>query len=188
MAIGEGSFLTGAAVFLGAAVVAVPIFKRLGLGSVIGYLVAGAAIGPFGLALIEGAEEVLHFAEFGVVLLLFIIGLENPSFKEQIAAFKRDHDRHFDELRSLASTVGVVPPTEGDAKQRLTTGKVALASLMGDKTILRAMKTNEDNTVTAYERASRHEQAPADAKPMFERALADERRHREWIETTAEQL
>src|SRR5687767_4357730 len=76
MAIGEGSFLTGAAVFLGAAVVAVPIFKRLGLGSVIGYLVAGAAIGPFGLALIEDAEEVLHFAEFGVVLLLFIIGLE----------------------------------------------------------------------------------------------------------------
>lgn len=76
MAVGEGSFLTGAAVFLGAAVVAVPIFKRLGLGSVIGYLVAGAVIGPFGLALIEDAEEVLHFAEFGVVLLLFIIGLE----------------------------------------------------------------------------------------------------------------
>jgi CPA2 family monovalent cation:H+ antiporter-2/glutathione-regulated potassium-efflux system protein KefB len=76
MAIGEGSFLSGTAVFLGAAVVAVPIFKRLGLGSVIGYLVAGAAIGPFGLALIEDAEEVLHFAEFGVVLLLFIIGLE----------------------------------------------------------------------------------------------------------------
>jgi rubrerythrin len=114
--------------------------------------------------------------------------LENPSFKEQIAAFKRDHDRHVDELRSLASTVGVVPPTEGDAKQMLTTGKVALASLMGDKTILRAMKTNEDDTVTAYERASRHEQAPADAKPMFERALADERRHREWMKTTAEQL
>jgi hypothetical protein len=59
--------------------------------------------------------------------------LENPSFKEQIAAFKRDHDRHVDELRSLDSTVGVVPPTEGDAKQMLTTGKVALASLMGDK-------------------------------------------------------
>ena len=58
MAIGEGSFLTGAAVFLGAAVVAVPIFKRLGLGSVIGYLVAGAAIGPFGLALIEDADLV----------------------------------------------------------------------------------------------------------------------------------
>jgi glutathione-regulated potassium-efflux system protein KefB len=76
MAIGEASFLTGVAVFLGAAVVAVPIFKRLGLGSVIGYLAAGAVIGPFGLALIEDAEEVLHFAEFGVVLLLFIIGLE----------------------------------------------------------------------------------------------------------------
>jgi monovalent cation:proton antiporter-2 (CPA2) family protein len=76
MAVGEGSFLSGAAVFLGAAVVAVPMFKRLGLGSVIGYLTAGAVIGPFGLALIEQTEEVLHFAEFGVVLLLFIIGLE----------------------------------------------------------------------------------------------------------------
>jgi Kef-type K+ transport system membrane component KefB len=76
MAVGEGSFLSGAAVFLGAAVVAVPIFKRLGLGSVIGYLAAGSVIGPFGLGLIEEAEGVLHFAEFGVVLLLFIIGLE----------------------------------------------------------------------------------------------------------------
>ncbi|MEZ4454088.1 MAG: monovalent cation:proton antiporter-2 (CPA2) family protein [Nannocystaceae bacterium] len=68
--------LAQSAVFLAAAVVAVPIFKRLGLGSVLGYLAAGAAIGPSGLALIDEVEDTLHVAEFGVVLLLFLIGLE----------------------------------------------------------------------------------------------------------------
>lgn len=72
----ELGFLTNAAVFLGAAVAAVPIFNRLGLGSVIGYLAAGAAIGPFGLGLVGEVETVIAFAEFGVVLLLFVIGLE----------------------------------------------------------------------------------------------------------------
>ncbi len=67
--------LAQSAVFLAAAVVAVPIFKRLGLGSVLGYLAAGAAIGPSGLALIDEVEDTLHVAEFGVVLLLFLIGL-----------------------------------------------------------------------------------------------------------------
>lgn len=75
-ATGIDPFLIEATVFLGAAVVAVPLFKRLRLGSVIGYLAAGAAIGPYGGGLIEDVNSVLHFAEFGVVLLLFVIGLE----------------------------------------------------------------------------------------------------------------
>jgi glutathione-regulated potassium-efflux system ancillary protein KefC len=57
-------------------VVTVPIAKRLGLGAVLGYLMAGIAIGPWGLGLISGVEDILHFSEFGVVLLLFLIGLE----------------------------------------------------------------------------------------------------------------
>ena len=65
-----------AAVFLTAAVIAVPLAKRLGLGAVLGYLGAGVAIGPHGLGLVSGVFEVFHFAEFGVFLLLFIIGLE----------------------------------------------------------------------------------------------------------------
>ena len=69
-------FLVHSAIYMGSAVVAVPIFKRLGLGSVLGYLAAGSVIGPFGLGLIADAESALHFAEFGIVLLLFIIGLE----------------------------------------------------------------------------------------------------------------
>lgn len=70
------SFLHDAVVYLGAAVIAVPIFKRIGLGSVLGYLAAGVVIGPSGVALVGDVESVLHFAEFGVVLLLFLIGLE----------------------------------------------------------------------------------------------------------------
>ncbi|XXT15875.1 monovalent cation:proton antiporter-2 (CPA2) family protein [Sorangium sp. So ce429] len=70
------SLLSHAAVFLGAAVVAVPLFKRIGLGAVLGYLVAGALIGPWGLRFITDVENILHFSELGVVLLLFLIGLE----------------------------------------------------------------------------------------------------------------
>ncbi len=73
---GADPFLISATVFLGAAVIAVPVFRRLGFGSVLGYLAAGALIGPYGLALFQDVEGVLHLAEFGVVLLLFIIGLE----------------------------------------------------------------------------------------------------------------
>src|SRR5690349_5480086 len=62
--------------FLAVVVIAVPLFKRLGLGSVLGYLVAGALIGPHGLRLIPDVEAVGHLAELGVVLLLFLIGLE----------------------------------------------------------------------------------------------------------------
>ncbi|MGB2078702.1 MAG: glutathione-regulated potassium-efflux system protein KefB [Vibrio sp.] len=66
-------------IFLSAAVVMVPIAQKLGLGSVLGYLIAGVFIGPWGFGLISDVEEVMHFAEFGVVLLLFLIGLElNP--------------------------------------------------------------------------------------------------------------
>jgi glutathione-regulated potassium-efflux system ancillary protein KefC len=68
--------LSNALVYLAAAVVAVPLSKRLGMGTVLGYLLAGILIGPYGLKLISAVEDALHFAEFGVVLLLFLIGLE----------------------------------------------------------------------------------------------------------------
>ena len=69
-------YLSETIIFLGSAIVAVPIFKRLGLGSILGFLAAGITIGPHGLAFIEQNEDVLHVAELGVVLLLFVIGLE----------------------------------------------------------------------------------------------------------------
>ena len=70
------SLLFNILIYLAATVVAVPLAKRLALGSVLGYLLAGMAIGPWGLRLISGVEDILSFSEFGVVLLLFLIGLE----------------------------------------------------------------------------------------------------------------
>jgi glutathione-regulated potassium-efflux system ancillary protein KefC len=80
------SVLAQALVYLAAAVVFVPIAKRLGLGAVLGYLTAGVAIGPFALGLVGGeGHHVMHFAEFGVVMMLFIVGLElRPSLLWQL--------------------------------------------------------------------------------------------------------
>ena len=64
------------AIFLAAAVLFVPLFRRAGLGAVLGYLAAGVVIGPHGLQLITGVADILDFSEFGIVLLLFVIGLE----------------------------------------------------------------------------------------------------------------
>lgn len=72
--------LMAGTLFLFAAVVAVPLAARLGIGAVLGYLLAGIAIGPWGLGFISDVDELLHFSELGVVFLMFIIGLElNPS-------------------------------------------------------------------------------------------------------------
>ena len=68
--------LVSALIYLLAAVIAVPIAKRFGLGSVLGYLIAGIIIGPSALALVGDQTEVMHFAEFGVVIMLFLVGLE----------------------------------------------------------------------------------------------------------------
>ena len=72
----ESNFLLQGIIYLSAAIIAVPLSKRIGLGSVLGYLLAGMIIGPWGLGLIDEVETVLHFAEFGVVMMLFLIGLE----------------------------------------------------------------------------------------------------------------
>ena len=70
------AWLTYTFLYLAAAVIAVPISRALGLGTIIGYLVAGIFIGPSGLQLVSNVQDILHFSEFGVVLMLFLIGLE----------------------------------------------------------------------------------------------------------------
>ena len=72
----EGGILLAAFLFLAAAVAVVPFAQRWGLGSVLGYLAAGILIGPYGLKLVTNPTDILHFAEFGVVMMLFLIGLE----------------------------------------------------------------------------------------------------------------
>ncbi len=84
----SGLDLGHVAALLAAGVIAVPVFRRLGLGSVLGYLAAGLAIGPWGIGLFDEPEIILHVAEFGVVIFLFIIGLEmRPS---RLWKLKRD--------------------------------------------------------------------------------------------------
>jgi uncharacterized protein (TIGR02284 family) len=108
--------------------------------------------------------------------------LENPAHREKLRSFLSDHERHTRNLAPFVSELGGTPPSEGSAKSLLTTGKVAIGSLAGDAAIIRAMKSNEDDTNTAYERAC----ARADLKPamrdVLQGNLADERRHRAWIE------
>ena len=70
------AWLQSTLIYLGAAVLAVPLARLLGLGSIIGYLGAGIAIGPWGLKLVTDAQAILDFAQFGVVLMLFLVGLE----------------------------------------------------------------------------------------------------------------
>lgn len=72
----ETRYLIDILILLGAAVVAVPLFRKLGLSSILGYLVAGAVVGPWGFGFISQVEEIRHIAEFGVVFLLFVIGIE----------------------------------------------------------------------------------------------------------------
>lgn len=76
MANESGEFLVQAATYLGAAAIAVPLFNRFKLGSILGYLAAGVVAGPYVLNLLRQEEGVFHIAEFGVVLFLFVIGLE----------------------------------------------------------------------------------------------------------------
>ena len=77
-----------ALIYLAAAIVAVPIAKRVGLGSVLGYLIAGILIGPYALGVVGDQTDVMHFAEFGVVMMLFLVGLElcdpNKSLPDEI--------------------------------------------------------------------------------------------------------
>lgn len=78
-------FLLQLFIFLAAAAISVPIAKKLGLGSVLGYLIAGIVIGPYGASLIHDIEAIMHFTEFGVVMMLFLVGLElKPSLLWQL--------------------------------------------------------------------------------------------------------
>jgi monovalent cation:proton antiporter-2 (CPA2) family protein len=79
------TFLLKLLIFLGAATIAVPLARKFKLGSVLGYLIAGIVIGPFGLSLIDNIEAIMHFTEFGVVMMLFLVGLElKPSLLWQM--------------------------------------------------------------------------------------------------------
>jgi uncharacterized protein (TIGR02284 family) len=114
--------------------------------------------------------------------------LENSSYRTRLAEFKRDHLRHITELSEILSDMGRTPPKEGDMKALLTKGKVIIAGLMGDEAVLQAMRTNEADTNTAYERAVNFKGLQANTREVLQRGLEDERRHCEWILETLKQF
>ena len=113
--------------------------------------------------------------------------LEDPAHKAKITEFRGDHERHVRELTEIAAKHGVAVPTEGDMKEMLTTGKVKIAGMMGgDSAVLKAMSSNENDTISAYDSGSRNTVVPVEDRPIFERGLADERRHQSYMETAAQ--
>ncbi len=111
--------------------------------------------------------------------------LENPAYREKLTEFKEDHERHIQEISALLQKNEHEVPEKGMlGKQLLTTAKVVLANMIGDNTILQAMKSNEIDTNTAYERMNDHNNKWSDAEEFIKKGLQDERRHKAWLENT----
>jgi rubrerythrin len=108
--------------------------------------------------------------------------LDNEDYKSFLTSFKEDHERHITELSSFLTHKGEEVPTGPSAKSYLTQGKVILANLIGDETILRAMRSNEIDTNTAYGRINNYKEIPPEIREPLKRGLHDERRHLEWLE------
>lgn len=114
--------------------------------------------------------------------------VDDTQSKNRLAEFMADHQKHTENLGEHLRAMGEEVPTKGDAKGMLTKGKVVMADLMGDKAILKAMKSNEDDTNTAYEQAMAHADMAAELKQTIQSNLEDERRHRQWIEQRIQEL
>jgi rubrerythrin len=113
--------------------------------------------------------------------------LEYPDFSRQIAEFREDHYQHLDALRSIGDPLGVDVDGPGP-KSMLTEGKIKIADMIGDdKAILSAMKTNEYETVMAYENALRKDFLTTELRAVCEKGLSDERRHRDWMDRAAKE-
>lgn len=107
--------------------------------------------------------------------------LQTLAYKEQLREFMGDHQRHIIDLKPHAAHLGIDVANGPDIKQLLTSGKVLAAQIAGDRGILYAVRSNEQDTNRAYERAMAHEDASPDLLGVLETAFADARRHRAWI-------
>ena len=111
-----------------------------------------------------------------------IAALASAGDKRELGAFKRDHERHVRELGPQIERHGGRVPTGPDLKVVLTKGKTVLAALIGDRAVLMAMKTNEDDTNAAYEHILGRDDLDEPLRDLLHKNLTDERRHRAWIE------
>jgi uncharacterized protein (TIGR02284 family) len=112
--------------------------------------------------------------------------IDDESDKAQLRTFLEDHRRHVADLTPIITRLGGTPSTGPDVKQWLTKGKVVILGLAGDNAVLLAMKTNEEDTNTAYERMLRRDDVPTDVRPVLENNYRDEVRHKAWIEARLE--
>lgn len=113
--------------------------------------------------------------------------LQDEAVRTQLAASLADHARHVETLQRLVSELRATPAGGADARRLLAQGKVVVRSLRGDDGILRAMRSNEDETNEAYERALLRGQLSPEQRRVLEENLADERRHRSWITSRLEE-
>lgn len=109
--------------------------------------------------------------------------LENPDYEIKLREFRDDHLAHVEKLGELVQAQGQKPASSSDMKKILTKGQVVLGGLVGDGAILEAMKLNEDQTNTMYENEAAKD-FPPEVHQALEKGLADERRHRAWIQKT----
>lgn len=111
-----------------------------------------------------------------------ITRLDSPRCTAAMQEFMNDHVRHTRELAPIIVSLGGKPPLEGDLKGILTQGKVVIGQIAGDTGILAAMRSNEQDTNTAYENAFLRTELSEHARAVLSRGLSDERRHKQWIE------
>jgi uncharacterized protein (TIGR02284 family) len=110
-----------------------------------------------------------------------IARLGDADDRKQLSVFLGDHRRHVDELAFVGRNLGGEPASHGDLRQVLTKGKVVLGALTGDRAMLEAMRGNEAETSSLYEKAASQPGIPVDVLAVLERNLSDERRHEEWL-------
>lgn len=111
--------------------------------------------------------------------------IEKSMYKEKLKEFMQDHQRHLKELSALLRSNKYEVPEKGVlGKQLLTTGKVLLANMVGDHTILEAMKSNEIDTNTAYEKMNSRKDKWPGSEDIIKKGLQDEKRHKAWLEGT----
>ena len=108
--------------------------------------------------------------------------LDSDSYKKKLNEFKSDHERHIKELNAVLRTHKIKTVDGPSAKKWLTKGKVVLANLIGDRTILAAMLSNELDTNKAYEKVNQHEGKWDDAVDALKKGYADEQKHKKWLE------
>jgi rubrerythrin len=110
-----------------------------------------------------------------------ITRLREADLRSALGIFNEHHLCHLREFGALLAALGRTPPQHGDARRFLARGKVALGGLIGDTAVLHAMRSNEEQTSAAYERALRFDSLPPQTRALLEQALGHERQHCEWL-------